>query len=236
MSDIEKNTVPSEHQVNRHIICDNHMHGKTKLLFIGNSITYHEQKPEIGWYGNYGMAASRRENDYVHRLCALLESENVMTAKCVVNVADWERTYKNGDEILESGIYREAINFDADIIIVRLLENCPLKDWDDAAFKKNFLRFLEYFNPAGKAKIILSTAFWRHSGCEIMKAVAEEKGLQCVDITDLGDRDDMKALGKFEHGGVAVHPGDLGMERIAERFLPAVLKEARQIGFYQNRK
>ena len=39
-----------------------------KILIMENSITYHGKKTEIGWNGNWGMAASKAENDYVHIL------------------------------------------------------------------------------------------------------------------------------------------------------------------------
>lgn len=48
-------------------------------------------------------------------------------------------------------------------------------------------------------------------------------------MTDLGDRDDMKALGEYTHAGVAMHPGDKGMESMAKRLLPAVLDEIKKI-------
>ena len=36
-----------------------------RVLFIGNSITLHGKAPELGWHGDWGMAASAKENDYV---------------------------------------------------------------------------------------------------------------------------------------------------------------------------
>ena len=55
---IEKNNVSALRQIqnkNRVEIVDNA--GKTRVLFVGNSITRHEPKPEIGWINDWGMAA-----------------------------------------------------------------------------------------------------------------------------------------------------------------------------------
>ena len=39
-----------------------------RVLFVGNSITLHGPRPQIGWTNNWGMAASARDKDYVHLL------------------------------------------------------------------------------------------------------------------------------------------------------------------------
>ena len=57
-----------------------------------------------------------------------------------------------------------------------------------------------------------------------MHLVAEQEGYRFVALKDLGIDEKMTAKGLFEHGGVAGHPGDLGMEHIAERILEAVEK------------
>ena len=52
-----------------------------------------------------------------------------------------------------------------------------------------------------------------------MKKYADEHGCEFVNLSDLGEKDEMKALGLFEHAGVSHHPGDLGMKNIAERIM-----------------
>lgn len=37
-----------------------------KTLILGNSITFSEASPEIGWFGNWGMAASAQNKDFAH--------------------------------------------------------------------------------------------------------------------------------------------------------------------------
>ena len=228
MDDVRKNSVPSSNQTVESVICNNAADGNVRILFIGNSITYHTRKDDLGWYNSCGMAASCPEKDYVHRLIDMLYEKGIKAEKCVVNVADWERNYKEGNTVLESGVYKNAVDFNADIIILRFLENCSPDNWDGAVFKNQVLSLMNYFNASKKAKFVLSTSFWRHIGSEVMKEIADEYDLPCIQLSDLGDRDEMKAIGKFKHEGVAMHPGDWGMQAIAERLLPAILNEIRR--------
>lgn len=230
MDDVRNNTVPSKCQTAKCVISDDCQPNHIRIMFIGNSMTYHGIKKDIGWNNQCGMAASRKEKDYVHRLETMLFEKGIMIDKCIVNVADWERNYKNGDDVLKSGIYDDALKFNADIIILRFLENCPLDDFDEALFNKQLLKLIEYFDAQKHARIILTTSFWKHIGSRTIKQTANEMGLQCVEMSDLGERDEMKATGKFKHGGVAAHPGDLGMESMAKRLLPAVVDEIRKTG------
>ena len=64
---------------------------------------------------------------------------------------------------------------------------------------------------------------------EAIKEFAQENNIPFVDLGDLGELDEMKAVGLFEHSGVAAHPGDLGMEKIAERIYDKIDPTIRKI-------
>ena len=162
---------------------------KRRILIIGNSITRHAPKDEIGWYGDYGMAASCEEKDYVHLLASrILEREDA----CIMvhQLAEWERA------CTEEGA-------------LALMETA-------------FSSLADYICPEG-ARVIFTTCFWRHGVVdEAIRAVAKKRGMPLVELGDLGDDARYMAVGLFEHSGVAMHPGDLGMAMIAERIYKAL--------------
>ena len=87
--------------------------GKTgkKILFIGNSITKHGPKPEIGWENDCGMAASSLENDYVHQLMSKIRTVD-SEARFAIQAA-WE--IENNFEDFNNEKLSPSREYDADI-------------------------------------------------------------------------------------------------------------------------
>ncbi|MDE5896389.1 MAG: SGNH/GDSL hydrolase family protein [Clostridia bacterium] len=193
-------------------------HADLKILFLGNSITRHGRAEELFWYGDWGMAASSRETDYVHRLVTRLERDGRKVSYCVANLSEWERTR---DMSLLGNRYAPAKKFGADIAVVRLGENARLVE-NLQTFRPRYRDLAELFASDG-ARVVLTDLFWEYEPFDrFVKELAEEKGYAFVQLHDLGALDEMKAIGAFEHAGVAAHPGDKGMEQIAERIYRAI--------------
>ena len=184
-----------------------------KLLFLGNSITRHGKAENLGWCGDWGMAASSKENDYVHKLISKFCQKGIKVSVCIANLSDWERT-RNMDLLFTK--YSSALRFNADYVIVRLGENaCPDKYLSE--FELCYGELTDLFSRNG-AKIVLTDLFWEYEPFDNFVAeLAKARGYAFAEIHDLGNDDEMKAIGKFSHNGVAVHPGDKGMAEIAER-------------------
>lgn len=184
-----------------------------KLLFLGNSITRHGKAENLGWCGDWGMAASSKENDYVHKLISKFCQKGIKVSVCIANLSDWERT-RNMDLLFTK--YLSALRFNADYVIVRLGENaCPDKYLSE--FELCYGELADLFSRNG-AKIVLTDLFWEYEPFDNFVAeLAKARGYAFAEIHDLGNDDEMKAIGKFSHNGVAVHPGDKGMAEIAER-------------------
>lgn len=185
-----------------------------RVMFMGNSMTLHGVKPDIGWHGEWGMAASAPEKDYVHCLMRAIEGATSDPAFCICQVSVWEQNYKDGREYFPR--YENAMAFKPDILVMRYIENCPKADFDPEVFKSESKVLLEKLCKED-TQVILTTGFWRHPGDEAIRELAREMNAPLVELGDLGERDDMKAIGLFEHKGVANHPGDLGMQAMSDR-------------------
>jgi hypothetical protein len=190
------------------------------VLFIGNSITLHPPAPEIGWYGDWGMAASSKDKDYVHCIIEKLKEKNIPAEFIIRNMADYERTFWEYD--LKN--LKEIRDFNADIIIMRIAENVN----DDDAVKKNFGEYynelINYFNASGKAMVICTSGFWYNKNInEQIKKVAKLNNYIFVDITMLSSDEANMAKKEFAHEGVGAHPSDEGMKNIANIIFDSIV-------------
>jgi len=209
-----ENTVSAEKQVSSLIIRSGN-EGAPKVLFVGNSITLHGVKPEIGWNGLWGMAASSKDKDYVHQTMRMVRGIAPEAGYMIAQAADWERGFwKEPDEF---ECLRTARAYDADILVIRLGENVLAEHMMEHDLAAAMVRLIGFLNPEGRSKVIVTDMFWPHPEKDDCACrAAEETGAQFVSISRLGAMDEMKAVGLFEHTGVAAHPGDLGMLHIAE--------------------
>ena len=200
-----------------------------KVLFLGNSITLHGPAPNIGWTGNWGMAASTREKDYVHLLLdRIAKAAGGKPAVMVKNIADFER--RQSDFNLSDGL-KDELAFEADLIVIAIGENAASPKTDDAKAKYSaaFANLLAELKKRGQPTLFVRSCFWADPAKDqIMKKACEDAGGVFVDNGKLGGDESNYARSerKIEHAGVAGHPGDKGMQAIADTLWSAIQKQA----------
>lgn len=202
-----------------------------RVLFLGNSITRHGPSPKIGWNDDWGMAASALENDYVHLVMRGLDGlAGEKSEVKVANIADFERNSAAYDVDVR---LKAEFGFKPTLVIVAIGENVPAlrTDEDKARFKAGLGALLAAAKGSGAApSVVVRSCFWADPAKdEILRQACTEAGGTFVDIGALGKDESnyARAERKFEHAGVAAHPGDKGMKAIAEAILHALRAEAK---------
>jgi len=200
-----------------------------KVLYLGNSITLHGPAPAIGWTGNWGMAASAKEKDYVHLLTAEIGKLTGSKPEIKVrNIADFERGYGSFD--IEKDL-KDELHFQADLVIVAIGENVAELANDEARdkFAAAFANLLSILKEHGQPTIFVRSSFWPHPvKDDILRKASADAYVTFVDIATIG-RDPSNAARserKIEHAGVAGHPGDRGMKAIADELFTAIRRKA----------
>jgi len=199
-----------------------------RVLFLGNSITLHAPLESIGWTGNWGMAASSQDKDYVHLLQRRIgQSQDKMPQIYVKNIAAFERGYESYD--LDANLH-DAIAFNPDLVIIAIGENVASLSDETAqqAYEMAFGRLLDRIAdglPIDRKRILVRGGFWPDAAKDAaMQAAAQSRKCLFVSLGDLGKHPQHVASSEREwkHAGVGGHPGDRGMQAIADAIWTAL--------------
>jgi uncharacterized protein len=199
----------------------------SRILFLGNSITLHGPKADIGWTGNWGMAASSEDKDYVHLVTSALARHTGFTPQIMVrNIADFERNYAAYDVDVQM---REFFAFDPDLVILAIGENVAPLGSEEAKrqFRSGVMNILRCALGKRHPLLVIRSSFWADPAKDdiLREACLEAHGI-FVDAGPIGKEaaNAAKSERSFPHEGVAAHPGDKGMQALADAIIGAILK------------
>ncbi|WP_165020145.1 hypothetical protein [Dysgonomonas sp. ZJ279] len=195
-----------------------------KCVCVGNSITYHGKATDL-WWGEWGMAASKKEYDYVSIVEKGLQVVDNTATATRLNAAAWERNFNIDKNSLFGGVAA-----DTDLIVFRFAENVV----DTANFENAFDDLVSYFfAKCPRAKYLITGVFWRNTTKDTaLMNVATKYGITFIQLSDLDTLENKWKLGDLVWGddgeqhaiiniGVANHPNDNGMKHIGNRILTA---------------
>ena len=186
------------------------------VLILGNSVLAHQPAPDLGWYGDWGMAATAPENDFVHQYQKMMDESELYKSVTVTsqNIAWWENDFTYN----LAGYNIPQKNYD--LVIIRLGENvCNIPQYKDALTNM----ILGFRNQ--DTQVIITDVIWEDiQKAEIHSAVASENKYEYISFKEFRNSDLNYSRGLFENGAVAAHPSDLGMKNIAQLLFDATVK------------
>lgn len=199
--------------------------GGGKILFLGNSITRHGPKADIGWTSNCGMAATALEKDYVHVLTAAIAKQiDKQPEMLAASLADFERGYAAYDVASKIEPFND---FKADLIILAIGENTAAltSAAARAAYQECLVRLLTVLKQGRNPVIFVRSCFWANKAKDdCLHEAAAATGCVFVDINALAkdEKNYARSEQKLKNAGVANHPGDRGMQAIADALFAAL--------------
>ncbi|SDL24011.1 SGNH/GDSL hydrolase family protein [Siphonobacter aquaeclarae] len=188
-----------------------------KVLIIGNSITRHPPAPQLEWYGDWGMAASAADKDYVSLLKKELLKRNPKTEFLATNKGStFETTFWTMDT---RQFFKDEKAFGADLIIMRIGDNVGETFVKKLNFEPEFDTLMTYLTENFKGKVVCTGAFFDHpEASAAIERVSIKRGFGYTYLYSINNRGNT-AYGLFKDAGVASHPSDAGMEAISKKIL-----------------
>jgi len=191
---------------------------KNCLFVIGNSLTRHGPSAAIGWQGEWGMAASAADKDYVAQLLKLLNQN-------AVPGASWAAHKEDGGELeRHPAIYHvtdEASRLarQSALVVVEVGDNVDTSKTPLPMFAQAYSQSLDALKPEAGVLACLSTWWPSVEKDTLIKERCEQAGGVFVDISSIARAPKNIARNErtIAHEGVGAHPGDAGMKAIANK-------------------
>lgn len=199
-----------------------------KVTVFGNSFDIHPIIAGI-WWSYCGMAATRKEKDWVHRLMTKLMNLGILSTITPFPIPDWETDistfdYSRLDPYLEP---------DTDLVIIRIGENNP----DTVTLTEDTKTLINYIRgKVPNVPIIFGGVFWTNPEKQAkLKAAVDSFGdIPFIDFQVLDKPEYKSAIGTLvlgddgewhtiTNGAVANHAGDLGQDAMSDMILPHVI-------------
>lgn len=210
-----------------------------KILIMGNSYDISSYSPPV-WWGDFGMAASRKENDWKHTLIRQLRNDNNVVCNFRKSaLMNWETRWTTFDySTLDDALSETYI-----LVIIRIGENNT--DTDYTRVQSRMETLLQYvITKLGTSVPIIVGGALRIRTAQnpyLQAACGEFDNVTYVDMTPAGQVTPFAAgLNQRVFGddevwhtisestmadAVAGHPGDTVMAKMAELLYPVVVNK-----------
>jgi hypothetical protein len=184
----------------------------SRLLVLGNSITYHSPTPSLGWNGSWGMAASSEQHDFAH-----LTASTLHIPLTRLNVVSLETTPSTASEVIKQ--VSEGVD-DTTAVILELGDNVPRNAEGLAGFQSTLRQLIDSVRP--RRSLTCTSTFWHHESVDdVIKRECVRGSGQFVYIGDIrqesGNTDSRNNT--FTDPTVAGHPQNWGMGEISRRLV-----------------
>ncbi len=185
----------------------------SRVLFIGNSITKHKPAPEIDWFGDWGMAASAREKDFVHLLQKKFQALPEHDSIVLVTLTSFETEFWNFDFTSLDSLKA----FEPNLLIVNLGENVDDERARTLDYGSHLISLINQFQENKEITVVCVNSFWDKRAVNAqVKNISKNENYIFVPIDDL-ENPGNQSYDLFENQGTGAHPNDDGMEEIANR-------------------
>lgn len=197
------------------------------ILFLGNSLTYCGVAEEDPDKTKRGLASTRIDKDYVHRLVnMIMERDSCNVRYSVTNIAEFERKFYLrpfpwAEKLVDAKVQQP------DILIVQMGENVSTDAITN--HREEFIReYISLLDRYPNSQRIITLPFWMNvQKCDAITEVALRTRSRLADLSHLGHRnsdprDFAKYYRHYSNPGVGDHPSDYGFEQIAKVFLAEI--------------